>query len=130
MAKSLVSWVLVGILTFAWYWVGYAWSYLQDIPRGNWSPVWMLFTVMIIVIHRRSGMAALGGNVVETMIGRIKAFSGHIVGFVVANFAGLGCWTLYNGSFIANEFVQGVVVCISCIVITSAFLGAMDDATQ
>ncbi len=131
MGKSLISWALVGVLTYAWYWAGYAWPYLQNTPSGNWEPVWLLYTVLVILIHRRSGTAAVGAQVLDTIIGRIKTIVGHFVGLLLAIIIGVTINTLVGGGgFVVNAYLQGVVLVLSCSILTSAMLGALDDATQ
>lgn len=52
MAQKVISWVLVGVFTYAWMWAGYQWEYLNS--EGNdWSDVYLLFTLItLVVLHR------------------------------------------------------------------------------
>ncbi len=130
MAKSLISWAVLGVVTYGWYWVGYAWQYLQNIPRGSWEGAWVLFTLLVILIQRRNGIAAVGGNVIESMMSRIKTVIPHVLGLVVALMVGVTVFSLHMGGFIVNEYVQGVIIVISNSLLVSMTMGAFDDATQ
>jgi hypothetical protein len=131
MAKSLISWVVVGVLIFVWWWVGYDWNYLQDIPRGDWKPIWVLFTILTLIVLRHTGApAAGGGNVVEAVIGRIKDVVPHLLGLAVALLVGDAIYSLMMGGFITNELIQAVAVAVGSAVTTAAWLGATEDASR
>lgn len=130
MVKSLISWAVAGLFIFAWYWAGYVWPFIQDSPRGSWGPTWVLITILVILLQRRGGVAAVGANVVETITSRVKTIVSHILGLIVALSVGVTAWSLYMGSFMINEYLQGIAVIVSCSIITSIMLGALDDASQ
>ena len=49
MTRKIVSWVLVGIFAYAWWWIGYRWSYINS--KGNeWTSVYALFTLISLVL--------------------------------------------------------------------------------
>ncbi len=129
LCKVSTEWgVVVGILTFVWYWVGHEWTYLQEIPRGDWKPAWILFTLVALVICR--GDAKAGANVAETVFKRITGMARHLIGLTLALFVGLVIWSLLQGGFDVNEFIQGIVVAVGTAVTTSAWVGAVEDATK
>ena len=131
MAKSLISWVVVGVLTYLWWWIGYDWSYLQDLPRGEWQTVWLLFTILALIVLRHGGAPESGGgNVVEAVTGRVKDVVPHLLGLVVALFTGLTIWSLMQGGFDWNEYIQAVVVAAGSALTTAAWLGATEDASR
>ena len=130
MIKSLISWAVAGLFIYGWYWTGYGWQYLIDSPRGGWGTIWMLSTILIILIHRRSGVAAVGGNVIETIISRVKTILPYIVGLLLAFATALTAYSLQMGGFILNEYGQVVAIVLSNSLLTSIILGAFDDATQ
>ena len=104
MAKSLISWVVVGVLIYIWWWVGYDWDYLQDIPRGDWKPIWVLFTILTLIVLRHGGAPESGaGNVAEAVMGRIKDVVPHLLGLTVALLVGDVIYSLMMGSFIKDE---------------------------
>ena len=129
MVRSLISWVVVGILTFVWYWVGYEWTYLQEIPRGDWKPAWILFTLVALVICSR-GDAKASANVAEAVIKRIQGMARHLIGFTLAMMVCMVIWSLIHGGFDVNEFIQAIVVAVGTAVTTSAWVGAVEDATK
>ncbi len=131
MVKSLISWVVVGVLIFVWWWVGYDWNYLQDIPRGDWKPIWVLFTILALIVLRHGGLPSSGGgNVAESVINRIKDVVPHLLGLTVALLVGDVIYSLMMGSFITNELIQAVVIAVASAVITAAWLGAVEDASR
>ncbi len=131
MVKSLISWVVVGIFAYAWYWTGYSWDYLQNVPRGDWKPTWILVTLFVVLVNRRpGGAAAIGANVIETIMNRIKGVAPHFLGLVLSLAVGLTLWSLHQGGFIVNEYAQGLALIVTCNLITTIWLAALDDATQ
>lgn len=131
MAKSLISWVVVGVLSYLWYWVGYGFDYLQNIPRGDWGPTWVLFTLYAILLLRRPGAAANNGaNVIEAVVNRIKGIVPHLVGLTLALFVGLAVFSLVQGGFSQTEYIQAVIVAIGAALTTAAWLGALEDASK
>jgi len=118
------------LFIYGWYWAGYGWQYLLDSPRGGWGTIWMLFTILIILVQRRNGVAAVGANVIETIMSRVKTILPHIVGLFLAFSAALTAYSLQMGGFILNEYGQVAAIVISNSLLTSIFLGAFDDATQ
>ncbi len=131
MVKSLISWVVVGVLIFVWWWVGYDWNYLQDIPRGDWKPIWVLFTILALIVLRHGGLPSSGGgNVAESVINRIKDVVPHLLGLTVALLVADVIYSLMMGSFITNELIQAVVIAVAAAVITAAWLGAVEDASR
>ena len=131
MAKSLISWVVVGVLTYLWWWVGYDFAYLQDLPRGEWQTVWLLFTILALIVLRHGGAPESGGgNVAEAVTGRVKDIVPHLLGLVVALFTGLTIWSLMQGGFDVNEYIQAVVVAAGSALTTAAWLGATEDASR
>lgn len=130
MIKSLISWAVAGLFIFGWYWVGYGWQYLLDSPRGGWGTIWILSTILIILVQRRSGVAAVGVNVIETIMSRVKTILPHIVGLLLAFSAALTAYSLQMGGFILNEYGQVAAIVLSNSLLTSIIVGAFDDATQ
>ena len=125
--KSMISWALFGVLSYVWYWCAYLWPYLQG---QNWAAVWVLLTIVVIIIHRRNGVAAVGASVIESVIDRVKTIVGSLIGLIVANVVAVTINSLVVGAFTVNGYVQGAVVVVGSAILTSAWLGALDDATQ
>jgi len=125
--KSMISWVLFGILSYAWYWCAYLWPYLQG---ANWAAVWVIITIVVIVIQRRKGVATVEASVIESVVDRVKTIVGSLLGLVVANVVAVTLNSLVIGAFTIEGYVQGVVVVVGSAILTSAWLGALDDATQ
>ncbi len=129
MAKSLVSWAVLGVFSYLWFKIGYGWEYLQDIPRGDWGPAWMLFTLFTILIHRSSG-ANEGASLVEAMTNRLLGIMRHLVGLTFSLFVGLALFSLVNGGFSQTEYIQAVIVSLGASLTTSLWLGALEDASK
>lgn len=130
MAKSLISWVVVGLFTFAWFYIGYDWAYLQNIPRGDWKPAYLIITLLTILIARKPGSAPnAGANVVEAITNRLQGIFPHLIGVLLALFVGLTCFSLIHGGFRGVEYVQAIAVTLGAALTTAAWLGAMEDAS-
>ena len=126
MVKSLLSWLVVGFMTYAWYWTGYVCSFLNVIP----IPIWILFTIVVILVHRRNGVADVGANVFATMLDRLKTITCHAIGLIVAVMVGGTMNMIVRGDIMIEGFVQSFVLIVASAVITSLLVGALDDATQ
>lgn len=129
MVNSLISWVVVGVLTFVWYWIGYEWPYLANIPRGDWSIIWVLYTLMAILICRRTG-AGSGASVVEAVSNRLRDIFPHLVGITLSLLVGLTIWSFVHGGFDMNEYIQAVIVAVACSLTTAGWVGALEDASK
>ena len=93
--------------------------------------MWILFTILTILIHRRGGVAAVGANVVETIISRPKTIVGSLVGLILTVLIGSSLNMIVStGGIDVNNYLQAVVLVVTCALTTSLFLGALDDATQ
>lgn len=57
MAQKIISWILVGAVTYLWWWIGYDWAYLQA-PETSWSSVYLLFTLISLVLLHRNRSSA------------------------------------------------------------------------
>ena len=134
MAKSLISWVVVGVLTYLWWWIGYDWKFLQELERGvgDWKPVWLLFTILTLIVLRHGGAPESGaGNVAEAVIGRVKNVVPHLLGLTLALLVGDTIFALtHEGGLITSEYLQAVVVAVGSAVTTAAWLGAIEDASR
>lgn len=129
MAKSLLSWAVLGVVSYLWYRIGYGWEYLQDIPRGDWDPAWILFTIFTLLIHRSSG-ANEGEGLMAAMANRLLGIIPHLIGLTFALFVGLAVFSLENGGFSQTEYIQAVIVSLGAALTTSAWLGALEDASS
>ena len=57
MVQKIISWILVGVFSYLWWWIGFEWSYLQQ-PETEWSSVYVLFTLIsLVLIYRRKSSA-------------------------------------------------------------------------
>ncbi len=134
MVKSLMGWAVVGVLTYAWWWVGYDWGFLQVLERGvgDWNPVWVLFTILTLIVLRHGGAPEGGaGNVFEAVVGRVKDVVPHLLGLTVALLVGDTIFQLtHEGGIIPNEYIQAVIVAVGSAVTTAAWLGAIEDASR
>ncbi|MBT5073051.1 MAG: hypothetical protein HOJ34_03035 [Kordiimonadaceae bacterium] len=130
MVKSLLAWAVSGIFGFGWYWIGYGWSYIQNVSSGSWDYTWLFFTILVIIVHRRNGVGPIGAHVVETVVNRITAIIPHVLGLAISLMVGLTLYSLNIGGFDVNSYIQAIVIVLSNAFLVSAVLGAVDDATQ
>ena len=91
---------------------------------------WIIFTILVVLVQRRHGVAAVGANVVETIISRVKTVLPNMIGLLVALLVGLTVFSVQMGGFVVNDYIQATVIVVSNSLLTSIIVGGLDDATQ
>ena len=72
MLRKALSWLLVGVFAYMWWWVGMVGSYLNT--EGNeWFRVFMLFTLISLVVLLR-GAQASGVGMFDRFGGTMRNF--------------------------------------------------------
>ncbi len=127
MAQKGISWVLVGAFTYAWWWIGYQWGYLND-PEADWTDVFLLFTLISLVVLRGSSSGAAGEGMFDKLVATVTGFLPSLPWLVVAILVGNTIFMLQYGGFSADGYIQGVVVAIAAGVTTSLWVGAIANA--
>lgn len=132
MAQKVISWVLVGIFTYACWWFGFAWGYLNsDIPAEDWSNVYLLFILISIVVLIRCecGQGDCGDGMFDRLVKTVTDFLPNIGWLVVAILVGNTIFMLqYGTGFSVDEYVKAVVVAVTAGLTTALWVGAIDNA--
>lgn len=128
MFKKAVSWALVGAFTFAWWWVGHRWSYLNS--EGNqWASVFDFFSLLSAVVLLRSARVA-GAGMFGALIGTVRNFLPTLLWLAVAVVAFRAiAWVLVSvGDNPLDHFMHAVVAAVAAGLTTSLWYGAVANA--
>jgi hypothetical protein len=127
MMKQVVSWGLVGVFTFLWWWLGHGWDYLNA-GDGNWPRVFWIFTLISLVVLLRSPRstdAGMLGGLTGT-VGRFLPKLGWLI--LVAVVMQLGMLVAGNTGDPVDHLVHSVVTALAAGVATSLWFGAVANA--
>ena len=122
MARSLLSWLIVGITTYAWLFIGYTWPPLKEFP---WQ-IWTVFTIIVLVMHVSIGNQ-VGADLLKTLINRFRIVIKNIVGLIIAVEVGAVAAFFIRG---LNVFLSSLMLVIFCAIITTILVAAIEDASQ
>jgi hypothetical protein len=127
MVKKAISWALVGAFTFAWWWVGHRWPYLNT--EGNqWAGVFDFFTLVSAVALVR-GPRAAGAGMFGALIGTARNFLPTLLWLALAVVVFRAVAMVLTG--VANpvdHFTHAVVTAVLAGLITALWYGAMANA--
>ncbi len=130
MTKKIVSWVLVGVFAYIWWWAGHRWSYINT--SGNeWGTVFMLFTLISLVLLLRATRVAksgMFGGIIATFTGFLSQLPWLVLAILVmravaAVHTGYAWMTL-------DHFVHAIVAVLAAAVTTALWFGAIDNASD
>ncbi len=128
MAKTILSWILVGALSYLWWWIGYEWSYLNS-EGADWTDVYLLFTLISLVVLR-NGKAGGGSGMFDRLIGTVTGFIPQLPWLVVVVLTGVTIWSLHLApGFMLDNYLQGAVMAITAGLTTALWHGAIDNAS-
>jgi len=82
MVKTAVSWVLVGMFAYLWWWTAYQWSYLNS-PGNVWTAGFVLFSLISLVVLTRNARAA-GSGMFDGLVGTVRVFLPSLPWIVLA----------------------------------------------
>lgn len=127
MVKKAVSWALVGGFTFAWWWVGHRWLYLNS--EGNeWAGVFDFFTLLSAVALLRMPRAA-GTGMFGVLIGTVRNFIPTLLwlALAVVVFRAVA-WLLVGVVDPVDHFSHAIVAAVTAGLIASLWFGAIANA--
>lgn len=128
MVKKLVSWVLVGGFTFAWWWVGHRWPYLNS--EGNqWGSIFDFFTLLSVVVLVGSARPAASG-MFGVLIGTVQRFLPNLLWLALAAVTFRAVAWLVTGGVpdAVDHFTHVIVTAVAAGVVTSLWYGAIANA--
>lgn len=130
MTRKIVSWVLVGVFAYVWWWVGYRWSYFNS-PGNQWSSVYELFTLVSMVLLLRAGRVAKSG-LLDGLVGVLKGIGPQVPWLVLAALVMRGAAALHTGYtwMSLDHVVHAVVATLAAVVMTALWYGALENASD
>ena len=127
MTKKAISWVLVGVFAFAWWWAGNRWTYLNT-PGNEWATVYGLFTLISLAVLTRSPKVA-GGGLLDGLLGTVRAFLPNLLWLALAVVVARGvAWLLTGVVNPVDHFTHAVVTAVVAGFTTSLWYGAIANA--
>ena len=127
MAQKGISWVLVGVFAYVWWWIGYQWGYL-NVPEVDWSDVYLLFTLISLVVLRGGKSDAAGEGMFDKLIGTVTGFLPSLPWLILAVLVGDTIFMLQYGGFAVDGYAQAVTVAVGAGVTTALWVGAINNA--
>lgn len=128
MVKRAISWVLVGVFGFAWWWIGHRWSYLH-MPGNEWGSVYELFTLLSLALLLRAPRAAAAG-MFGAAIGTVRAFLPNLLWLALCIVVfRVVAWILTGGVVDpVDHFTHAIVAVVAAGFLTSLWYGALANA--
>jgi hypothetical protein len=127
MTKKAISWVLVGVFAFAWWWVGSRWAYLNT-PGNEWGTVFVLFT-LISLATLTLGPKAAGNGLLDGLVGTVRAFLPNLLWLALAVIVARAvAWALTGVVNPVDHFTHAVVTAVTAGFTTSLWYGAIANA--
>jgi hypothetical protein len=127
MTKKAISWVLVGVFAFAWWWVGSRWTYLNT-PGNEWGTVFVLFT-LISLATLTLGPKAAGNGLLDGLVGTVRAFLPNLLWLALAVIVARAvAWALTGVVNPVDHFTHAVVTAVTAGFTTSLWYGAIANA--
>ena len=129
MAKKAVSWLLVGVFAYLWWWFGHGWSYLNT--AGNeWSRVFVLLTLISLVVLLRAPRPA-GGEMFGRVTAAIRGFAPTLPWLVLAVVVLRAIGWAHSGlDDPVDHFTHAIVAALVAGVTTALWFGAVDNASD
>lgn len=129
MTQKGISWVLVGVFNYLWWWIGYQWDYINSpVPEVDWSDVYLLFTLISLVLLQRGKSDAAGEGMFGKCIDTVTGFLPNLPWLVVAILVGNTIFALQYGLFSIDGYIQAVTVAVTAGVTTALWVGAINNA--
>lgn len=130
MTRKIVSWVLVGVFAYAWWWLGHRWSYINS-PGSQWSDVYVLFTLISLVILLRTARVARTG-LFDGFIATLKGFAPSLPWFVLAIVVARVVAGVHSGFawMTVEHFVQAITAVLVAGVTTALWYGAIENGSD
>lgn len=129
MAKKAVSWVLVGVFAYGWWWLGHGWAYLNT--AGNeWSRVFVLLTLISLVVLLRAPRPAASG-MFGRLTGTLRGFVPTLPWLVLAMVVLRAIAWLHSGlDDPMDHFVHAIVAALIAGITTALWFGAVENASD
>ena len=129
MAKKAVSWVLVGVFAYVWWWTGHGWAYLNT--EGNeWSRVFVLLTLISLVVLIR-GPRAAGAGMFDRLAATFRSFIPNLPWLVLVIIVLRAVAWAHSGlDDPLDHFAHAVVAALVAGITTALWYGAIENASD
>jgi hypothetical protein len=126
MTNRIVAWVLAGALTYAWFWLGFMWSYLNQ-DGAAWGMPYVLATIIAVMLLTRAPRSA-GTGMFDGIMNGIKQAPMLIVALAVMLIVAVMIHMLAFTGFAVDGILQAIAVAVAVGVTTSLWFGALERA--
>lgn len=130
MTRKIISWVLVGVFAYAWWWLGHRWSYINS-PGSEWGTVYVLFTLIsLVLLHRAARVAKTG--LFDGFIATLKGFAPNLPWLVLAIVVARVVAGVHAGFawMTVEHFVQAITAVLAAAVTTALWYGAIENGSD
>lgn len=130
MVKKAISWVLVGMFAYLWWWAAHRWSYLHS-PGNQWSSVFVLFTLISLAVLARNARAT-GAGMFDGLVGTVRGFLPSVPWMVLAIIVVRAVAWIHTGMSgdPLDHFVHAVVAVLVAGITTALWYGAIENASE
>jgi hypothetical protein len=127
MIKKAISWGLVGVFTFLWWWLGHGWDYLNT-GESEWSRVFWIFTLISLVVLLRAARPTDSGAF-GRLIGTVRGFVPNLAWLVLVVIV-MQLGMMVRGGIVdpMDHYVHAVVTALAAGIATSLWFGAIVNA--
>jgi hypothetical protein len=128
-AKTAISWILVGVFAYIWWWMGHGWDYLNT--EGNeWSRAYIMLTLVSLAILVRTPRAA-GAGMFDQLGGTLRAFLPKLPWLVLA-FVVLRAiaWAHTGLADPVDHFTHAIVAVLVAAITTALWFGAIENGSD
>ena len=130
MLKTAISWIVLGVLAYVWWWLGYRWSYFHS-PGNQWTSVFILFSLVSLVIlirlPRSSGIGMFDG-IVHAIRGLLPALPWMALAVVVMR--GIAWLHLGAAGEPLDHFVRAIAAALLAGLATALWFGALENGRR
>lgn len=126
MTKTAISWVLVGVLGYAWWWTGHRWDYLNS-PGNSWNSIFIFVTLitLVVLIHRpRAALTGMFGGLSVSIRAILPVLPWIVLAIVTLRAV---AWVLFGGAPTEplDHFVRAIATTLIAGVTTALWYGAV-----
>lgn len=130
MVKKAVSWVLVGVFAYLWWWAGHRWTYL-NVTGNQWTSVYILFTLISLAVLARGARVAATG-MFDRLVGTVRNFIPVLPWMVLTIIVARSVAWLHVGMSATplDHYIHAVVAVLVAGLATALWYGAIENASD
>jgi hypothetical protein len=130
MLKTAISWIVLGVLAYLWWWLANRWSYLHS-PGNQWTSVYLLFSLVslaILVRLPRSSGTGMFDGIVHSIRGLLPALPWMALAVVVMR--GIAWLHLGAPGEPLDHFIRAIVAALFAGITTALWFGALENGRR